>query len=146
VKISTKIRYGVRALCDIAYSSTGTPSQINVISTRQGISARYLEQIFKKFRKAGIIKSVRGPFGGYLLAKKPKEISVGDIIRAIDGEDIELVFCSGNKKTSKKPCDRMGKCVVSDVWDEASKKLMGYFNSVTISKICAESKKRGIKI
>lgn len=146
MKISTKIRYGVRALCEIAYSSAATPSQIKGISARQGISARYLEQIFKKFRKAGIIKSVRGPLGGYLLAKKPKEITVGDIIRAIDGQDIELVFCSGTKKTSKKPCDRIGKCVVSEVWDEASKKLMNYFNSVTINQICAEAKKRGLGI
>jgi Rrf2 family transcriptional regulator, iron-sulfur cluster assembly transcription factor len=146
VKISTKIRYGVRALCDIVYSSTDMPSQIKRISARQGISARYLEQIFKKFKKAGIIKSVRGPFGGYLLLRKPEEISIGDIIRAIDGGDIELVFCSGHKKTSKKPCKRLGKCVVSDVWDGASKTLMDYFNSITINQICEQAKTRRVGI
>jgi Rrf2 family transcriptional regulator, iron-sulfur cluster assembly transcription factor len=146
VKISTKIRYGVRSLCDLAYSSSETPSQIRQISGRQDISARYLEQIFKKFKKAGIIKSVRGPFGGYLLAKKPQSITVGDIIRAIDGEDIKLVFCSGHRKTSKKPCKRMGTCVVSDVWDGASKTLMDYFNSITINQICVEAKERGFEI
>jgi Rrf2 family iron-sulfur cluster assembly transcriptional regulator len=146
VRISTKIRYGVRALCDIAYSSSEAPSQIRQISGRQDISARYLEQIFKKFRKAGIIKSVRGPFGGYLLAKKPQFITVGDIIRAIDGEDIELVFCSGHKKTLKKPCKRRGKCVVSEVWDGASKILMNYFNNITIDQICEAAKEREIGI
>jgi Rrf2 family transcriptional regulator, iron-sulfur cluster assembly transcription factor len=146
MKISTKIRYGVRSLCDIAFSSTGTPSQIKDISARQGISARYLEQILNKFKKAGIILSVRGPFGGYLLAKKPEDITIGDIIRALDGEDIELVFCSGQPQKSKKPCKRKGKCVVSDVWDGASKTIMNYFNSITINQICEEAKARGVGI
>ncbi len=146
MRISTKIRYGVRALCDLAYSPSENPSQIKQISARQGISARYLEQIFKKFRKAGVVKSIRGPHGGYLLAKKPQSITVGDIIRVIDGEDIKLVFCSGQQKTSKKPCRRLGSCVVSEVWDEASKRLMDYFNSISINQICQEAKKRGFNI
>jgi Rrf2 family protein len=146
MKISTKIRYGLRAICDLAYTQSEIPSRIKQISARQEISARYLEQIFKKFKKAGIIKSVRGPFGGYLLAKKPQSITVGDIIRAIDGEDIKLVFCSGLQKTSKKPCKRIKTCVVSEVWDGASKTLMDYFNKITINQICQQAKERGVGI
>jgi Rrf2 family transcriptional regulator, iron-sulfur cluster assembly transcription factor len=142
MKISTKIRYGVRLLCDISYNSGGIPAQVKQVSKRQEISARYIEQIFQKLKKAGIIQSVRGPFGGYLLAKKPEEITVGDIIRAIDGKDIQLVFCAGYPKGSKKPCKRFGKCVVSDVWDGASQTLMNYFNTITISQLCAKAKKK----
>lgn len=143
MRISTKIRYGLRAICDLAYHISETPSQIKQISKRQEISARYLEQIFKKFKKAGIIKSVRGPFGGYLLAKEPHSITVGDIIRAIDGEDIHLVFCSALQKPSQKPCKRLGSCVVSEVWEGASKTLMDYFNNITVNQICHQTRERG---
>jgi Rrf2 family iron-sulfur cluster assembly transcriptional regulator len=146
MKISTQIRYGVRALCDIAATSTETPTQINQISARQDISARYLEQIFNKFKKAGILKSVRGPYGGYLLAKNPQSLTIGDIIRAIDGKDIELVLCLVQKKDSTKPCKRLGTCIVSEVWGEASTTLMTFFNSITINQICAEAKKRRFDI
>jgi len=143
MKISSKIRYGVRLICDIAYNSQEKPVQVKTVSKRQEISAKYTEQIFQKLKKAEIIKSVRGPFGGYLLAKKPEEITIGDIIKAIDGKDIELVFCSGYPQGSKKSCKRFGKCVVSEVWNGASRTLMDYFNSVTINQICARSKEKG---
>ena len=146
MRISTKIRYGLRAICDLAYYQSEVPSQIKQISARQEISARYLEQIFKKFKKARIVKSVRGPFGGYLLAKKPQSITVGDIIRAIDGEDITLVFCSGLRKTPKKPCKRIKTCVVSEIWEGASKTLMDYFNKITIDQLCQQAKERGVGI
>jgi Rrf2 family iron-sulfur cluster assembly transcriptional regulator len=143
VKISTQIRYGVRALCDIAYNSAGNPAQVNCISERQGISPRYIEQIFQKLKKAGLIKSIRGPAGGYYLTRRPEEITVGDVVRAVDGKSIQLVFCSGEKKGRKKACERYGKCVVSDVWGEASKRLMDYFDSVSINNICEEARERG---
>jgi Rrf2 family iron-sulfur cluster assembly transcriptional regulator len=144
MKISSKIRYGVRLICDIAYNSEGKPVSVKTVSNRQEISFKYADQIFQKLKKAGIIKSVRGPFGGYLLAKKPVEITVGDIIKAIDGKDIELVFCSGYPPISKKPCKRFGKCVVSEVWDGASRILMDYFNSITINQICFRAKGGGL--
>jgi Rrf2 family iron-sulfur cluster assembly transcriptional regulator len=144
MKISTKIRYGLRLVCDIAYNSEGKPVQVKTVSKRQEISAKYTEQIFQKLKKAGIIKSVRGPFGGYLLAKKPEEITVGDIIKSIDGKEIQLVFCSGYPQGSKKPCKRFGQCVVSDVWEGASRTLMDYFNSITITHLCVQTKERGL--
>lgn len=143
MKISTQIQYGVRALCDIAYNSTGSPSQVKAISERQGISARYIEQIFQKLRKAGIIRSIRGPAGGYFLSRGPGDITVGDIIRAVEGKSIQLVFCSGDGRTSRKACRRLEMCVVSGIWGEASKRLMDYFESVSLKDICDEAKRTG---
>ncbi len=139
MKISTQIRYGVRALCDIAYNLSGSPTQVKAISEREGLPPRYIEQIFQKFKRAGILTSVRGPFGGYCLAKAPTEIRVGDVIRAVEGGDIKLVFCLGEKTRSKKKCDRYDMCVQKDVWDEAGKRMMEYFDSITIDKLCSEA-------
>ena len=106
MKISTKSRYGLRAVFDIAYHSAGLSTQVKEISARQAISPRYIEQIFQKLKKAGIIKSIRGPSGGYYLARKFDKISVGDIVRATEGT-IQLVHCTGPAKTGGKACDRM---------------------------------------
>jgi Rrf2 family iron-sulfur cluster assembly transcriptional regulator len=146
MKISTQSRYGLRALFDIAYHSAGLSTQVKDISARQSISPRYIEQIFQKLKKAGIIRSIRGPTGGYYLTRRPEEITVGDVIRAVDGKNIQLVFCMGDKRTSRKSCERLGKCVVKDVWAEASQKLMDYFDSVTLNDICEEARERGVGI
>jgi Rrf2 family protein len=115
---------------------TESPVQIKDISKRQSISARYIEQIFQKVKKAGIIHSVRGPAGGYLLSKKPEEISVGDVVRAIDGKDIQLVSCVTAKKGAIKVCEKFGNCASARIWAEASRRLMDYFDSVTVQQIC----------
>lgn len=139
MKINTQIRYGIRALCFICHNSNGHPVQVKDISRREGISPRYIEQIFQKFKRAGIIKSARGPYGGYYLAKKAEEIRVGDIIRATEGGDFKLVFCDGIKNGSDKTCDRIDQCIVSDTWDEGSKRLMSYFDSITINDLCRKA-------
>lgn len=136
MKINTQIRYGVRALCFISYNSNGHPVQVKDISEREGISPRYIEQIFQKFKRAGIIKSTRGPYGGYYLAKKAEEIRVGDIIRATEGGDFRLVFCDGIKEGRSKVCERIDHCIVSETWEEGSKRLMSYFDSITIKDLC----------
>lgn len=146
MKVTTEIQYGVRSLCDMAYNMQEGPVQARCIAERQNISSRYVEQIFQKLRKNGIIRSVRGPTGGYCLVRAPEEITVGDVIRAVDGGDVCLVLCGGKKKRSKQVCERFGNCVVSEVWDEASKKLMSYFDSVTIDTICEEARQRGMGI
>jgi Rrf2 family iron-sulfur cluster assembly transcriptional regulator len=144
VKISTQSRYGLRALFDIAYQSAGLSTQVKDISARQAISPRYIEQIFQKLKRAGIIKSVRGPSGGYYLARKIDEISVGDVVRATEGA-VELVRCSGAGTKSKKECERIQTCVVRDVWAEASQRLMTYLDSVTLEDLCNEARQRGVE-
>ncbi len=146
MKLTTEIRYAVRALCDMTSNADGAPVQVNSISERQCISPRYIEQIFQRLKKGGIIRSVRGPSGGYLLTRRPEEITLGDVVRAIDGHDIQLVACSNGQKGSKGPCRRYGKCVVSDVWAEASKRLNDYFSSVTLEAICEDARVRGLPL
>ena len=93
MKLSTKGRYGLRAMIDLARYSEEEPVSIGSIAMRQGISERYLEQLVAKMKKAGLVKSIRGASGGYVLAKDSSEISVGDILRALEGS-LEPVKCA----------------------------------------------------
>ncbi len=144
MKISTKSRYGLRAVLDIAYHSAGLSTQVKDISARQDISPRYIEQIFQKLKRAGIVKSIRGPAGGYYLARKFDEISVGDIVRATEGA-IQLVHCTDSAKNGRRTCDRMQQCVVRDVWAEATDRLMTYLDSVTLQDLCKEARSKGME-
>jgi Rrf2 family iron-sulfur cluster assembly transcriptional regulator len=143
MRLSTQSRYGVRAIFDIAYHSEGLETQVKDISRRQGISQRYLEQIFQKLRKAGIVGSKRGPSGGYFLGKKPEDISLGEVIRVTEG-GINPVRCV-NSGDSEQPCERSGECVTQVVWNEAGKRLGDYFDSVTIGDLCNLAKEMGMK-
>ena len=141
MRLSTKSRYGVRALFDIAYHSVGLPTQIKDISRRQQISPRYLEQIFQKLKKADILGSKRGPNGGYFLIKDPSDITLGDIVRATEGP-FELVFCISDNP--KKLCPQKDKCVATDMWKEMSFKIEDFFNSITILDLCSRAKEIGV--
>jgi len=143
MKLSTQSRYGVRAIFDIAYHSEGLETQVKDISRRQGISQRYLEQIFQKLRKGGIVGSRRGPTGGYFLGKEPEDITLGEVIRITEG-DINPVRCV-NAEGSKQPCKRSGQCVTQTVWNEAGKRLKDYFDSITIKDLCNLAKEMGIR-
>ena len=143
MRLSTKSRYGVRAIFDIAYHSGGLETQVNDISKRQEISPRYIEQIFQKLKRAGIIGSKRGPKGGYFLVKKPEEITVGEIIRVTEG-DIDPVLCMDPEDPSQ-PCGRSKECVTRIIWNEAGNKLKEYFDSVTIKDLCKKAHEMGIK-
>ena len=144
MRLTTKSRYGARAIFDLAYHSSGVPVQIKDISQRQEIPQRYLEQIFHKLKEAKIVKSVRGPGGGYLLARPAEKITVGDIISAMR-EPIDPVFCVDQDSDSTKKCSREGECVTRQVWKEAGEKITQYFDSVTIDDLCARAKTMGIK-
>lgn len=143
MRLSTKSRYGVRALFDIAYHSEGLPTQIKEISRRQGVTPRYLEQIFQKLKQAGIVKSIRGPKGGYYLSRKPEEIVVREIIQAME-ESIEPVFCARPAKGRKK-CPRESKCVAQVIWKEAGQRLFDYLNSVSLAQMCKMAQEMGIE-
>jgi Rrf2 family protein len=143
MKLSTQSRYGVRALFDIAYHSEGLDTQVKDISRRQGISPRYLEQIFQKLKRAGIITGKRGPSGGYSLNRKPEDITIGEIVRITEG-GIEPVLCL-DPEDSTQPCDRLGECVTRLVWSEAGKRLKEYFDSVTIRDLCKMAQKMGLR-
>ena len=108
MKISTKGRYGLRALIDIAQYSEIEPVPISSISARQDISERYLEQLMALLKRAGLIKSIRGAGGGYVLAKDVSEISVGDVLRALEG-NLEPVECAAFHE--EESCEAAGGCV-----------------------------------
>jgi Rrf2 family transcriptional regulator, iron-sulfur cluster assembly transcription factor len=143
MKLLTQTRYGVRAIFDIAYHSEGLESQVKDISRRQAISARYLEQIFQKLKKAGIVGAKRGPSGGYFLAKKPEEITIGEIVRVTEG-NLDPVLCL-NPNESRESCDRLTECVTRLVWNEAGNRLKEYLDSVTIQDLCNMAQKMGVK-
>ncbi len=142
MKLSTKSLYGVRALFDIAYNSTGYPVQIKDIAKRQKISQRYLEQIFQLLRKAGIVQSKRGPKGGYFLAKKPCDITIGDVLRATEGPP-ELVFCLSDRLKGK--CRLLEHCVTRPIWMEAGMKMLEYLDSISIEALCKKGETLGIE-
>lgn len=146
MKLSTKSRYGLRAIFDIAYHASGLPTQIKEISKRQGVTPRYLEQIFQRLKEAGLVKSIRGPKGGYYLAREPEKISVADVILAVE-ETIDPVFCVSNssRRRNKKKCPREKNCVARLIWQEAGKLLHQYFSSVSIAKMCQMAQEMGIE-
>jgi len=144
MRLTTKSRYGARAIFDIAYNSAGMPVQIKDISKRQEIPPRYLEQIFHKLKGANIINSVRGPGGGYVLARDPSKITVGDIVKAMK-EPIDPVFCVDDGSENNKECNRSEQCVTKQIWKEAGEKITKYFDSVTISDLCERAKNMGVK-
>ena len=146
MKLTTKSRYGVRAIFDIAYHAGGLPAQIKDISERQRISPRYLEQIFQKLKKAGILGSKRGPKGGYYLLREPKDIALYEIITCTEGP-IELVFCVGDDEAEDPEfqCEMKGECVASPLWKEIGDRIADIFRQTTILDLCRRAEALGIE-
>lgn len=143
MRLSTKSRYGVRAIFDIAYHAGGLATQIKEISRRQEITPRYLEQIFQKLKRAGLVKSIRGPKGGYYLARPPEKIAVSDIVRAM-GESMEPVYCA-RSGAGRKKCPKEGNCVAHLIWQETGRRISGYLDSLSIEQMCRMAKDLGIE-
>ena len=115
MKLNTKSRYAVMALADMAVFSTSKAVSLRDISLRQGISLIYLEQIFLKLKKNNIVKSIRGINGGYILNKSPKDITISEVLLALD-QKVKTIGC---KKDSKKSCNgKSSKCITHNFWDE----------------------------
>lgn len=137
MKLSTKGRYGLRALIDLALYSDEEAVSIQSISNRQNISDSYLEQLMRKLKKAGLVVSERGAQGGYRLAKPADEISVGDVLRALEGS-LEAVACgAGNNEH----CQGEDLCVTRYVWQEINKSIQETVDSIKISQLVEESRK-----
>ena len=137
MKLSTKGRYGLRALIDLALYSDEEAVSIQSISNRQNISDSYLEQLMRKLKKAGLVVSERGAQGGYRLAKPADEISVGDVLRALEGS-LEAVSCGeGNNEH----CQGEDLCVTRYVWQEINKSIQETVDSIKISQLVEESRK-----
>ena len=130
MKLSTRSRYGARILVDLALNSTEGPVQIGEISKRQDISVKYLEQLIRPLKQAKMVTSVRGPKGGHLLAKKPQNITLGQVVRLFEGQS-ELVECISNPEK----CSMSHDCQVRLAWKDATKVLYEKLDNTTIADL-----------
>ena len=132
MKLTSKGRYAVMALVDLARFDNINPVSLRDISLRQGISLDYLEQIFSKLKKNQIVKSIRGNQGGYILSKNPNDIKLTNIFHAVD-EKIKTVQC---KKDSKKGCNgRNTKCITHNLWDELENHINSFFEKKSLKDL-----------
>ena len=132
MKLTSKGRYAVMAMADLAKNYVKEPISLTEISLRQGISIDYLEQLFLKLRKNNLVQSVRGPLGGYVLSKPPDEIKLLSIISAVD-EKIKTVKC---RKESKKGCNGKSiKCITHNLWDDLETHINKFFEENTLNDI-----------
>ncbi|MBM3566354.1 MAG: Rrf2 family transcriptional regulator [Alphaproteobacteria bacterium] len=132
MKLSTKGRYAVMAMVDLAAHSRGKPVALADVASRQEISLSYLEQLFSRLRRGGIVKSVRGPGGGYLLARPEVETRVSDIIMAVD-EPIQTTRCTPGSPTG---ChSNKTRCLTHDLWQELGNQIYLYLSSVSLADV-----------
>lgn len=144
MRLTTKGRFAVTAMLDLAINETKDapdtkPVTLAGISERQDISLSYLEQLFSRLRRQGLVKSIRGPGGGYNLAKSYKEISVAEIINAVD-EQIDATQCGGHEN-----CRDEGRCMTHDLWTSLNTKILEYLAGVTLADMVA-SQQNGQKV
>ena len=141
MKLTTKGRYAVMALADLAKFETGKPVSLRDISLRQGISLLYLEQIFSKLRKNNIVKSIRGVNGGYILSEKPDQIKLSNIFSAVN-EEVKTLQC---KKESKKGCNgKTSKCITHNLWDELEIHINYFFEQKNLKDLISNKSENRI--
>ena len=141
MKLTTKGRYAVMAMADLASFQNGKPVSLNDISLRQNISLSYLEQLFAKLKTGKLVKSIRGPSGGYILEKNPKDIKLSNIIFAVD-EKVKTLNC---KKESKKGCNgKSTKCITHNLWDELELYINNFFENKKLSDLINQQKETRI--
>ncbi|MEI6302707.1 MAG: Fe-S cluster assembly transcription factor [Betaproteobacteria bacterium] len=138
MRLTTKGRFAVTAMLDLALNDRGAPITLSGISKRQSISLSYLEQLFGKLRRHTLVESVRGPGGGYCLARTPEELSVADIIRAVD-EPLDATQCGGKENCQEGET----RCMTHELWSRLNTKMYEYLSSVKLSDLVAEQKALG---
>ncbi len=135
MRLSTKGRYAVMAMADLATHSVGKPVSLADVAERQEISLSYLEQLFGKLRRGGLVNSVRGPGGGYLLSREKEEVRVADIIMAVD----EPIMATRCEPGSPAGCHSdKARCLTHDLWQELGNQIYLYLSSVSLADICAK--------
>jgi Rrf2 family cysteine metabolism transcriptional repressor len=130
MKISTKIRYGTRAMVDLASHYGEGPIELKEIAKKENISLKYLEQVIIPLRSAGLVKSVRGSKGGYSLAKSPSQIFLYDLVEILEGP-VNLIECLRDPKA----CQKSPFCVTRDIWMEVSEAICTIFHSITLEEM-----------
>lgn len=129
MRLTSKGRYAVTAMLDVALNSDTGPVPLADISVRQGISLSYLEQLFARLRRNGLVSSVRGPGGGYLLGKAPGAISVGTVISAVD-ESVDATKCQG-----KEGCQGGERCLTHTLWHDLSERISSFLDDISLEEL-----------
>ena len=140
MRLTTKGRFAVTAMVDLSMRQTRGPVTLAAISERQHISLSYLEQLFGKLRRAKLVNSVRGPGGGYNLARATSEITVADIISAVD-EPIDATQCGG-----KENCNDDRRCVTHDLWSTLNEKMNEYLGSVSLADVVSHQQGKQVQV
>lgn len=140
MRLTTKGRFALTAMIDLGLQAGAKPTALAGISERQKISLSYLEQLFSKLRRHGLVKSVRGPGGGYTLARPMGEISVADIILAVD-EPIDATLCGG-----KEDCKDGGRCMTHDLWTGLNDRIYDYLSSVSLAQLVAKQQQKSVTV
>lgn len=138
MRLTTKGRYAVTAMLDLAIHSDDGPITLSDISQRQGISLSYLEQLFARLRKSGLVLSTRGPGGGYRLSRDAREIAVVDVITAVD-EYVDVMRCGG-----KGDCGGDGPCLTHELWEELSQKIHEFLAGISLGELVARKGDNGV--
>ena len=136
MKISTKGRYALRLMIDLALNNTGENVSIKAISARQNISTKYLEQIISMLNRAGYVKSERGSNGGYKLTKKPEEYTVGMILRLTEGS-LAITTCTEDEQNQ---CERYGTCPTVHLWEKLNNAISNVVDNITIADLAEEER------
>jgi Rrf2 family iron-sulfur cluster assembly transcriptional regulator len=129
MKLTTKGRYAVTAILDLALHCGRGPISLADISSRQDISLSYLEQLFSRLRRRGLVTSTRGPGGGYTLGRDPASITVGDVIAAVD-EPVDATRCGGQMN-----CQGHERCLTHDLWEELSREIRRFLDGITLADL-----------
>ncbi len=129
MKLTTKGRYAVTAMLDLAIQQSAGSVCLSDIAERQEISLSYLEQLFGRLRKSGLVESTRGPGGGYSLGQTPEQVSIAAIISAVD-EDVDITRCSGNEN-----CQQNTRCLTHDLWSDLSNKIQNYLEDISLGDL-----------
>jgi len=138
MKLTTKGRYAVTAMLDLALHSVTEPITLSDISGRQSLSLSYLEQLFSRLRRNGLVKSTRGPGGGYQLGKSPEQINVAEVIIAVD-EPIDATGCRGTRD-----CQQGAGCLAHDLWQDLSNTVFNYLNDINLAEVISRQTIREI--
>ena len=136
MRLTTKGRFAVTAMIDVAMHSTNGPATLAGVSERQRISLSYLEQLFGKLRRSGLVESVRGPGGGYNLARSPETVTVADVIVAVD-EPIDATQCGGQEN-----CHDDRRCMTHELWANLNARILDYLQSVTLADLVRQQQQK----
>lgn len=137
MQISTRGRYGLRAMVDMALHTSEGPMALRVIAERQGISESYLEQVFTSLRKSGLVRASRGAQGGYELNQQADQVTVGEILRSLEGP-IVPVYCVGESEGAS--CEREQYCITRSFWEELRDKINEFLDGTTLQDLADRAK------